>query len=181
MKTIITSATAVLLLLASCQKPEEINSHYASSDCTTEKCECLPGYAGDYCDVPLFPTSVMIKRIEINSFPALNNGESWDEYIGAPDVYFKITHMHDLVYESDVVFQDAEADECLKFKSLQIDLSDVIGEYRLRLLDQDVDEKTFEIIEDIYFNPHVKDNGFPDTLQLREGETAATLYLSYTF
>ena len=181
MKTVNTTAIVTALLLTSCQKADFIHSHFADSSCNNEKCACLEGFAGDYCDIALTPTTVILTSVEINSIPTFNNGESWDEYIGSPDVSFVLSHMHEVLYESQQTYQDVQPDDCLKFRNVEIPLTDVLGEYRIRLIDEDPGSKAFEIIEDLYFKPYTKEDGLPKTILIKEDGTEATLHLRYRF
>ncbi|NQV52666.1 MAG: hypothetical protein HQ500_05750 [Flavobacteriales bacterium] len=181
MKTVFNTVIAFALLLASCQKLDLVHSHFADSSCSTEQCDCEEGFAGDFCDIALTPKTVIIHSVEINAIPAFNHGESWDEYIGLPDVSFSLSHMHEVLYESQQTYQDAQPDDCLKFTNVEVPLTDVLGEYRIRLIDEDPGSKSSEIIEDLYFKPYIKEDGLPETIHIKEDGTEATLHLSYRF
>lgn len=170
-----------IVILSSCRKPTNPNAHYADGFCLTAGCACETGYTGDECDLVLTPTAVRIESIEILSIPSFDNGESWDPYEGSPDLTFTLQHMHEEVYSSDVTFEDAETDHRFMFNDLDINLDGVSEEYKLRLLDLDPEDKSHEIIKDLYFTPYGDDHLLPEVIHVSEGNAQVNIRLTFLY
>ena len=181
MKSSTLIALMTIVILSSCRKPTNPNSHFADGFCLTSGCACEEGYTGDECDLVLTPTAIHIESIEITSLPTFDNGESWDPYEGSPDVTFTLRHMHEEVYASDKTYEDAETDHRLLFDDLNITLDGVKDEYKLRILDLDPEDKSQEIIKDLYFTPYGDDQLVPDVIHVSEGSAQVDIHVTYVY
>ena len=180
MKSIVLPMVAIALFLASCQKSSPPGTHYAHGFCLNDGCECKEGYTGDQCSEMATPISVELKAVEVLSIPEFHNGESWDAYEGYPDVACMIANANQVIYEAEDVKTDIKEGGKVVFTDLSVQLVDVLATHKLRLLDIDVDQK-HDIIKYLYFTPFNKDKGFPETIDIKEGEAEVRLHLKYHY
>lgn len=152
----------------SCSKTDDGDEH------------CPIGYTGSNCDVQITPDSVIITKIEVIRFPALNaQFQSWDS-AGNPDIYVQILQNDELLWTSSNVHQNAKAGNVYRFiPSDTLALNDPLGQYAIYLFDEDDDGES-EIMGGINFISYSSDNGFPELMILDDGgEVAFGLSLEY--
>jgi hypothetical protein len=86
--TLLTIFTGLLLL--SCEPdtiayPCESVICFNGGECAHGNCLCEDGYAGDSCETPTLPESILISEISLSYYPTFRDEEPWD--MGLPTPY----------------------------------------------------------------------------------------------
>lgn len=150
------------------------------------QCNCPDGFIGPDCGTQINPTSVIVTKITVKSFPNTNNGNNWD-FASPADMYVNIETQSDILFSSQEYYADAISNG--------IDFFDFIitGGYQIQdinlplfitVLDYDMNDtppSDDEFMASAIFAPYISERGFPETLQISNIEQQVIIELSLQY
>lgn len=109
---------SLLLCIMACSKSDPCADTKCQNGgtCIGGACDCPPGYTGTLCQSEKTPSSVLIQKIRIKSFPPTDiNGAGWDVFDG-PDIRLIILDANgNQLYKSASYFENATAGQSITF------------------------------------------------------------------
>ncbi|MBL6963541.1 MAG: calcium-binding EGF-like domain-containing protein [Bacteroidetes bacterium] len=153
-------------------------------NCVDGFCICPEGYTGTSCELQVTPQEILIKKFEINEYPATNGGNSWDTHDG-PDMYIKVMQGTSLIYRFHKTIINAVDGNIYSMIPLPAQKPSLNPDlyYTLELWDDDSEQGTNDqkIQTTIKFKPYESNNHFPDTINVKSylWDMDISLYLEY--
>jgi hypothetical protein len=177
----------ILLLLFNCKKetPDPCAGITCLNDgyCANGQCVCPEGYTGVDCSQQKTPVKITITKIQVTKFPATDvGGAGWDLTSGA-DIYPTILKGTTLIWESPVMFTDANPSLTYDFTpSPSIDLTSPTDQYTIELYDYDSPDPD-DWMGGFYFTPYSSTTNFPSVLTITTAgsDLAFKIFITYTW
>jgi hypothetical protein len=147
--------------------------------CSVGICNCPAGYTGANCGTQKTPTKIRVVKIEVNGFPATDNGAGWDLTSGA-DIYPAIYRVSPsaFVWESDTYIENAAANLTHTFIPNPPVLINPNVEYLFALFDYDYPDSD-DAIGGVSLI--INYNGFPNVIDVSASDMLFTIYVEYVF
>lgn len=153
---------------------------------TTATCDCLPGYAGDFCETILTPTNLRITSVRIDDFPETNNGAGWDAADG-PDIYFSInvgTTPDNTEFTTSTTMNATPGTSFTITGGFPLDITDIGATRIFALYDNDApDTDEYMAALSVALSAFTQGGGFPTELRMNDEslEYDVTLEVEWSF
>ena len=181
------------------------NSQCVNGDCVNGSCDCLEAYKGALCDEEKTPSRIIVTKMVIKNFPAMDGQKTWDDPqtddSGAePDItievsdlirsYFKAKDLTTQLHEDAKQGQNYEIScENCNDKLFGIDQSTDTEDFTNQLTFTLVDQDFVDNIENMYFMGSIKTDfkdlwpGFPKVYELSSatGSIKIDLHVRYEY
>lgn len=148
--------------------------------CDNGTCYCFDGYEGSNCNLQVKPKIILITKIEILEFPALDGSVTWDLFGGTnADIYPKLIQGSSTLYNSSTYYTDAQPTSTYIFNpNPSIELNSITSSHRIQVYDHD-DFDADDVVGEISFVPYNESNGFPANEILSNGDLKVRLSYQY--
>lgn len=155
--------------------------------CVDGQCDCLPAWSGPDCSQQVTPSHIMLTELVLYEFPALNNGNTWDdpsEENGNPDILMVIRSGNDYAYTTEIIENATPGSVYLFLKDIDLPLWNQNDNHTIQLWDIDpggtIADQSMGHVEGKIYEP---DNGLPNTIRFYNPNRNidVTLMLEYIF
>ena len=151
--------------------------------CVNDTCKCKEGYTGKYCEEQKTPQKIVVEKIIIRNFPShKDNGDEWDYWTDYPDIYTVVYNTNKKqVYKQNSFFEEVTSEKNLVLtKGLPFSLNNVENSYTIVLYDYDSSDDD-NYMGKISFTPYKDNNGFPETIKVKNIDFSYNLKVRYKF